>query len=64
MFIKVELNNKKKILPNCGEMPVELIMEKLEIESNHALSIPEKPDLHVLDIGSAFIKTPKLDVAG
>ena len=45
-------------------MPVQLIMEKLEIESNHALIIPEKRDLRVLDIGSAFIKTLKIDVAG
>lgn len=50
MFIKVELNNNKNILPNYEDMPLELIMEKR--------------DLQFLDIGSAFIETLKLYVEG
>lgn len=38
-----------EILPRYTEMPVELITEKLDIEPNHVLIIPEKRDLHDLN---------------
>jgi chemotaxis response regulator CheB len=38
-----------EILPQYTKMPVELITERLDIESNHVFIIPEKRDLHVLD---------------
>jgi chemotaxis response regulator CheB len=38
-----------EILPRYTEMPVELITERLFIESNHVFIIPGKRDLHVLD---------------
>lgn len=38
-----------EILPHHTEMPVELITEKLLIETNHVFIIPEQRDLHVLD---------------
>jgi two-component system chemotaxis response regulator CheB len=38
-----------EILPHYTEMPVELITERLDIESNHVFIIPEQRDLHVLD---------------
>ena len=37
------------ILPRYTKMPVELITERLHIESNHVYIIPENRDLHVLD---------------
>ena len=36
------------ILPRYTKMPVDLITEKLRIESNHVFIIPENRDLHVL----------------
>ena len=38
-----------EILPRFTGMPVELITEKLLIESNHVFIIPEQRDLHVLN---------------
>ena len=38
-----------KILPRFTKMPVELITERLDIQSNHVYIIPEQRDLHVLD---------------
>ena len=38
-----------EILPNCTEMPVELITESLLLRPNHVYIIPEQRDLHVLD---------------
>jgi len=38
-----------EILPRYTKMPVELITERLEIETDHVFIIPEKRDLHVLD---------------
>ncbi len=38
-----------EILPSYTKMPVELITEKLLIQPDHVLIIPEKRDLHVLD---------------
>jgi two-component system chemotaxis response regulator CheB len=38
-----------EILPRYTKMPVELITEKLLIESNHVFIIPEQRVLHVLD---------------
>jgi len=38
-----------EILPRFTKMPVELITEKLLIESNHVFIIPDQRDLHVLD---------------
>jgi chemotaxis response regulator CheB len=38
-----------EILPRYTEMPVELITERLDLETNHVYIIPEKRDLHVLD---------------
>ena len=37
------------ILPNCTQMPVELITERLLIRPNRVFIIPEQRDLHVLD---------------
>jgi two-component system chemotaxis response regulator CheB len=37
-----------EILPRYTKMPVELITERLDIQSNHVFIIPEKRDLHVL----------------
>ena len=36
-----------KILPNCTQMPVELISEGLVIRPNHVFIIPPQRDLHV-----------------
>ncbi len=38
-----------EILPNCTQMPVELISEGLVIRPNHVFIIPPQRDLHVLD---------------
>jgi two-component system, chemotaxis family, protein-glutamate methylesterase/glutaminase len=38
-----------EILPKYTEMPVELITEKLDIQSDHVFIIPPQRDLHVLD---------------
>lgn len=38
-----------EILPRHTKMPVELITEKLDIETDHVYIIPEKKDLHVLN---------------
>jgi chemotaxis response regulator CheB len=38
-----------KTLPQCTTMPVELINERLLIETNHIFIIPKKLDLHVTD---------------
>ncbi len=38
-----------EILPRFTEMPVELITEKLVIQSDHVFIIPEQRDLHVLN---------------
>ena len=38
-----------EILPRYTKMPVELITDKLDIETNHVFIIPEKRDLHVFD---------------
>jgi two-component system chemotaxis response regulator CheB len=38
-----------EILPRYTTMPVELITEKLDIQSNHVFIIPAQRDLHVLD---------------
>jgi chemotaxis response regulator CheB len=38
-----------EILPRFTKMPVELITERLLIQPNRVLIIPEKRDLHVLD---------------
>jgi chemotaxis response regulator CheB len=38
-----------EILPHHTLMPVELITERLDIQTNHVFIIPEKRDLHVLD---------------
>ena len=38
-----------EILPNYTTMPVELITERLVIQTNHVFVIPEKRDLHILD---------------
>ncbi len=38
-----------EILPRYTTMPVELITEKLDIQPNHVLIIPEQRDLHVLN---------------
>jgi two-component system, chemotaxis family, protein-glutamate methylesterase/glutaminase len=38
-----------EILPRFTRMPVELISDRLVIETNHVFIIPEQRDLHVLD---------------
>jgi len=38
-----------EILPRFTKMPIELITEKLFIESNHVFIIPEQCDLHILE---------------
>ncbi len=38
-----------EILPTYTEMPVELISDRLDIESDHVFIIPPQRDLHVLD---------------
>jgi len=38
-----------EILPQYTKMPVELITERLDLETDHVYIIPEKRDLHVLD---------------
>lgn len=38
-----------EILPRYTSMPVQLIMERLDIQPNHVFIIPPKRDLHVLD---------------
>jgi chemotaxis response regulator CheB len=53
-----------KILQQFKDISVELITERLGIEPNHVFVIPENRAWHVLAIGSAFIKTLKIDVEG
>ena len=47
--VRTQATMLHEILPNYTKMPVELITERLDIESNHVFIIPEQRDLHVLD---------------
>jgi chemotaxis response regulator CheB len=47
--VRTEFHQLHKILPRYTEMPVELITDRRNIQSNHVFIIPANCELHILD---------------